>query len=134
MRPLSGRRTPSTHSIVVVLPGAVGTDEAEDLSLADLERHVVDGDGRAIFLPDPRDLDDSQAAASPPGPDQRILPDVPALGPAGGQAQVDRGFEQASGHRENRGLQARPVRPAATPNSPSVAAHRPFFFRNSRWA
>jgi hypothetical protein len=43
-RALSGVRNPSTHSIVVVLPGAVGTDQPEDLALLHVERDIVEGD------------------------------------------------------------------------------------------
>ena len=40
------------------LAGAVGTDQAEDLAVVDLERHVVDRDGLAVGLADAGDADD----------------------------------------------------------------------------
>ena len=42
------------------LSRAVRADQAEDLSLAHLERDLVDGDGRAVGLPDPGDFDDGR--------------------------------------------------------------------------
>ena len=58
MLPRSGFRIPSTHSIVVVLPAPFGPDQPEDLAVADLERHVVDGDGLLVGLADASDADD----------------------------------------------------------------------------
>ena len=40
------------------LAGAVGSDQAEDLPLVHLERHVVDGKRPAVDLADAADLDD----------------------------------------------------------------------------
>ena len=51
------------HSIVVVLPGAVGPDQAEDLTVVNVEGHVVDGDRAAVRLADLRDLNDRMRRA-----------------------------------------------------------------------
>ena len=50
------RRTPSSWSCP-----RRWADQAEDLSLAHLERDLVDGDRRPIALPDPGDFDDGHA-------------------------------------------------------------------------
>ena len=50
--PVSGRRSPSTISSVVVLPAPFGPRMAEDLARLDGERHVLDGDEVAVALPE----------------------------------------------------------------------------------
>jgi hypothetical protein len=44
--------------MVVVFPRPVRSDQPEDLAVVDLERHVVDRDGRSIRLSKSGDLDD----------------------------------------------------------------------------
>jgi hypothetical protein len=40
------------------LPGAIWSDESEDLAGVDVERHVVDGNDRSVGFADARDVDD----------------------------------------------------------------------------
>ena len=40
------------------LAGAVGADQPEDLAVVDVERHLVDGDRRAVGLADAGNVDD----------------------------------------------------------------------------
>ena len=56
--PRSGRRSPSTHSIVVVLPAPFGPIRPKISPSLDVERHVVDGDEPAVAFLDAGDPDD----------------------------------------------------------------------------
>ena len=60
--PAIGRRSPSTHSIVVVLPAPFGPISPKISPSLDVERDVVDGDGAAVGLADSPDLDHRRAA------------------------------------------------------------------------
>ena len=58
MVPRSGVRSPSTHSIVVVLPAPFGPIRPEDFPRLHVERDVVDGHGPAVGFPDRGNVND----------------------------------------------------------------------------